>query len=120
MDIDPETKSIVCESVVCEGNSCTIEDFTVNYDKLIVTVGAQTNTYGIPGVREYCCFLKQVEDAKRVRTAIVNCFERANLGRDVIIGNRICRHMGMAFIGREVGDQGLFKSFFSVAFIIIG
>ncbi len=79
MDIDPETKSIVCESVVCEGNSCTIEDFTVNYDKLIVTVGAQTNTYGIPGVREYCCFLKQVEDAKRVRTAIVNCFERANL-----------------------------------------
>ena len=79
MDIDPETKAIVCESVVCEGNSCTIEEFSVNYDKLIVTVGAQTNTYGIPGVREYCCYLKQVEDAKRVRTAIVNCFERANL-----------------------------------------
>lgn len=44
-----------------------------------MTVGAQTNTYGIPGVREYCCFLKQIDDAQRIRTAIVNLFERANL-----------------------------------------
>ena len=51
----------------------------MNYDYIIYTVGAQTNTFGIPGVREYCCFLKQVEDARRIRTAIVNCFERANL-----------------------------------------
>lgn len=65
--------------MVCEGNSCNINDFDVQYDRLIVSVGAQTNTFGIPGVREYCCFLKQVEDARRIRTAIVNCFERANL-----------------------------------------
>ena len=39
----------------------------------------KTNTYGIPGVREYCNFLKQIEDARRIRTAIVNLFERANL-----------------------------------------
>jgi NADH dehydrogenase FAD-containing subunit len=77
--INPETKVVTCESVVCDGNSCDIEDFTVEYDRLVVTVGAQTNTFGIPGVREYCCFLKQVEDARRIRTAIVNCFERANL-----------------------------------------
>lgn len=77
--IDPETGTVSCESVVCEGTSCTIEEFNVPYDKLLVTVGAQTNTFGIPGVREHCCFLKQVEDARRIRTAIVNCFERANL-----------------------------------------
>ena len=65
--------------MVCDGNSCDIEDFTVEYDRLVVTVGAQTNTFGIPGVREHCCFLKQVEDARRIRTAIINCFERANL-----------------------------------------
>jgi len=28
---------------------------------------------------EYCNYLKQVDDARRIRTAIVNCFERANL-----------------------------------------
>ena len=77
--IDPKTNTVYCQSVICEGNSCDIEDFEVTYDKLVVTVGAQTNTFGIPGVREYCCFLKQVEDARRIRGAIVNCFERANL-----------------------------------------
>lgn len=79
MDIDIENSVVYCDSVICEGNSCEIEEFKVDYDKLIVTVGAQTNTYGIPGVREHCCFLKQVEDARRIRTAIINCFERANL-----------------------------------------
>jgi NADH dehydrogenase FAD-containing subunit len=78
-EIDPETNTIVCESVVCDGNSCDLEEFTVDYDRLIVTVGAQTNTFGIPGVREHCCYLRQIEDARRIRTAIVNCFERANL-----------------------------------------
>ena len=78
-NIDINEKIVYCESVVCEGNSCTIEDFEVEYDKLVFAVGAQTNTFGIPGVREYCCFLKQVDDARRIRTAIVNCFERANL-----------------------------------------
>jgi Pyridine nucleotide-disulphide oxidoreductase len=78
-DIDPVNRLVTCQSVVCDGNSCQVEDFQVSYDKVIVTVGAQTNTFGIPGVREYCCFLKQVEDARRIRTAIVNCFERANL-----------------------------------------
>jgi len=78
-EIDPKSKTIQCESVICEGNSCEINNFTVEYDKLLMTVGAQTNTYGIKGVREYCCYLKQIEDARRIRTAIVNLFERANL-----------------------------------------
>ncbi|CAJ1924916.1 unnamed protein product [Cylindrotheca closterium] len=77
--IDPKTKTLSCESVTCNGNSCEITDFSVEYDRLVITVGAQTNTFGIPGVREYCNFLKQIEDARRIRTAIVNCFERANL-----------------------------------------
>lgn len=79
MEIDPKTKSVTCESVVCDGNSCDIDDFSVEYDKLIITIGAQTNTFGIPGVREHCNFLKQVEDASRIRKSLVNCFERANL-----------------------------------------
>jgi len=78
-DVDPDRREVLCQSVVCDGNSCSIEDFSVSYDRLLVTIGAQTNTFGIPGVREHCCFLRQVEDARRIRTAIVNCFERANL-----------------------------------------
>lgn len=78
-EIDTEKRVVHCESVFCEGNSCEIEDFSLEYDRLIVTVGAQTNTFGIPGVRERCNFLKQIEDAQRIRASIINCFERANL-----------------------------------------
>ncbi|KAL3915218.1 MAG: hypothetical protein SGARI_008231, partial [Bacillariaceae sp.] len=78
-EVDVTNRRLTCESVICDGNSCDIEEFEVEYDRLVVTIGAQTNTFGIPGVREYCNFLKQVEDARRIRTAIVNCFERANL-----------------------------------------
>jgi NADH dehydrogenase FAD-containing subunit len=77
--IDVVSQTVVCESVICEGNSCQIESFTVPYDRLVVTVGAQTNTFGIPGVKERCNFLKSVRDARRIKDALVNCFERANL-----------------------------------------
>lgn len=47
--VDPKTCVVTCESVACVGNSCLIEEFTVPYDRLVVAVGAQTNTFGIPG-----------------------------------------------------------------------
>ena len=77
--VNSQDRSVTCESVICEGNSCTIESFDVPYDRLLITVGAQTNTYGIPGVKEHCNFLKSIPDARRIKSAIINCFERANL-----------------------------------------
>jgi NADH dehydrogenase FAD-containing subunit len=71
--------TVTCDAVVCEGNSCVIDSFDVSYDRLIVSVGCQTNTFGVPGVRERCNFLKSVTDARRIKSALVNCFERANL-----------------------------------------
>ncbi|CAM9788443.1 unnamed protein product [Ectocarpus sp. 6 AP-2014] len=77
--IDVAQKTITCENVVCEGTTCTIEDFELPYDYLVVSVGATTNTFNTPGVMEHCIFLKQVQDAQKLRKAIGNCFERANL-----------------------------------------
>jgi NADH dehydrogenase FAD-containing subunit len=77
--IDPVAKEITCENVVCAGTSCRIEDFKLAYDHLIVAVGATSNTFGIPGVKEHCIFMKQIDDADKLRRAIGNCFERANL-----------------------------------------
>lgn len=47
-DIDPANKVITCQSVICEGTVCDIEEFSLNYDHLLIAVGAATNTYGIP------------------------------------------------------------------------
>lgn len=43
------------------------KDFELPYDYLVVSVGATTNTFNTPGVREHCIFLKQVQDAQKLR-----------------------------------------------------
>jgi len=78
-EINPLTQSISCTSIVCEGNSCETESFDISYDRLLFSVGAQTTTFGTPGVEEYCNYLKQVGDAQQIKNAIVNCFESAGL-----------------------------------------
>lgn len=78
-EIDPKTNKISCISIECEGNSCETVEFDVDYDKLLFSVGAQTTTFGTPGVEEYCNYLKQVGDAQQIKNAIVNCFETAGL-----------------------------------------
>lgn len=78
-EIDPTTNTVSCIAIVCEGNSCETKEFDVNYDRLLFSVGAQTTTFGTPGVEEYCNYLKQVGDAQQIKNAIVNCFESAGL-----------------------------------------
>ncbi|KAG9308297.1 NDE1, mitochondrial external NADH dehydrogenase [Chiua virens] len=52
--------------------------FTVRYDKLVIAVGAYAQTFNVPGVKEYAHFLKDVRDARAIRTRILDCFEQAN------------------------------------------
>ncbi|EQL36701.1 NADH dehydrogenase [Blastomyces dermatitidis ATCC 26199] len=73
--IDPE-KRVVRISDVSEirGDTSTTE---VPYDMLVVGVGAENSTFGIPGVREHSCFLKEVGDAQEIRKRIMDCVETA-------------------------------------------
>ncbi|KAL9054438.1 MAG: hypothetical protein Q9162_004160 [Coniocarpon cinnabarinum] len=49
----------------------------VNFDYLVVGVGAENATFGIKGVREHSCFLKEVNDAQAIRKRIMDCCETA-------------------------------------------
>ena len=51
----------------------------VSYDKLVVSVGCYSQTFGTKGVREHAYFMKDVGDARRVRKRILECFEIAAL-----------------------------------------
>ena len=51
----------------------------VAYDKLAITVGCYSQTFGTKGVKENAFFMKDVGDARRIRTRILECFEIANL-----------------------------------------
>eukprot|EP00921_Rhytidocystis_pertsovi_P018229 GHVQ01028769.1.p1 GENE.GHVQ01028769.1~~GHVQ01028769.1.p1 ORF type:complete len:671 (+),score=84.46 GHVQ01028769.1:176-2188(+) len=71
-DIDVDHKKIVCQT---KSN----EKFTVDYDLLVVGVGAETNTFGIPGAKTYSHFLKEVENAREIHRQVLDSFERASL-----------------------------------------
>eukprot|EP00962_Isochrysis_galbana_P044964 scaffold17567_cov112-Isochrysis_galbana.AAC.1 len=75
--IDPEARVISCQTVTPDADECT--RFDVQYDVCVVAVGAAPNTFGVPGVREHCLFLKQVSDAMRFRERLSDALERASL-----------------------------------------
>lgn len=56
--IDPAQKKIYCRSND-QGNTLGgNEEFTMDYDVLIVAMGAKSNTFSTPGVEEHAHFLK--------------------------------------------------------------
>ena len=52
-------------------------ELEISYDKLIVAVGSQPNTFGIPGVREHGLFLKEAEDSAKLRARLLSNLEKA-------------------------------------------
>ena len=49
----------------------------ISYDALVVAVGSRAADAGVPGARERCFALKDCEDARRLREAVGERFERA-------------------------------------------
>ncbi|RDW76605.1 alternative NADH-dehydrogenase [Aspergillus mulundensis] len=49
----------------------------VPFDMLVMGVGAENATFGIKGVKENSCFLKEVGDAQKIRKRIMDCVETA-------------------------------------------
>ncbi|KAF3327588.1 external alternative NAD(P)H-ubiquinone oxidoreductase B2 [Carex littledalei] len=76
--VDPKNKKLYCRSNIGTNLDGTGE-FLVDYDYLVVAVGARSNTFNTPGVVEHCHFLKEVEDAQRIRRSVMDCFEQASL-----------------------------------------
>ncbi|EPS94333.1 FAD/NAD-binding domain-containing protein [Fomitopsis schrenkii] len=50
---------------------------TVNYDYLVFAVGAEVQTFNIPGVQENGCFMKELEDAEHMQRRFMDCVETA-------------------------------------------
>ncbi|MEX1138134.1 MAG: FAD-dependent oxidoreductase [Bacteroidota bacterium] len=52
--------------------------FSIPYDYLVVAVGSQSATYGVPGVREHALLLKDLGDARAIRQRVIECLEQAS------------------------------------------
>lgn len=96
-DIDPVNNKVTLKqsTTVHSGHSgkdtsstkSTVSEYTgveeittsLNYDYLVVGVGAQPSTFGIPGVAEHSTFLKEVSDSITIRKRLMDVIEAANI-----------------------------------------
>jgi NADH dehydrogenase len=61
--------------VICESGQG--REVSVEYDYLVIAVGAEVNTFNIPGVEGNATFLKHIRDARSIRQKIISNFETA-------------------------------------------
>lgn len=57
-------------------------DCRLTYDYLVIATGATSNYYNIPGAEKFTFGLKTLSDAARIRSQIIDAFERAILTKD--------------------------------------
>ncbi|KAF8465264.1 hypothetical protein BDZ91DRAFT_772238 [Kalaharituber pfeilii] len=73
--IDHERRVVVLQDLSDVKGDINIVE--VPYDYLVIGVGAENATFGIPGVKEYACFLKEITDAHKIRKKVMDCVETA-------------------------------------------
>lgn len=78
IDIDLEKKNIRCvrssqtaSDVPDVDESSPDLKFDVPYDVLVIGVGEQTATFNVPGARENAYFLKEISDARKLRSNLL-------------------------------------------------
>ena len=65
VDVDPLAKTLTCRDMSPVTNS--LPEFTLAYDRLVVSVGAPFNTYGAPGVEQHAYRVKVGAAARSMR-----------------------------------------------------
>jgi NADH dehydrogenase len=55
------------------------EEFTLDYDVIVVTAGAVTRAFPIPGVSGHAIGMKHVEEAVAIRDRLLDAFDRASV-----------------------------------------
>lgn len=92
--------------IVVDGGRFT-RNQTIRFDHLVVTLGSITDLSRVPGMTENGMPMKSVADALRIRSAVINRLEEANLVRDETIRNRLLTFtiVGGGYTGVETAGQ---------------
>ncbi len=92
--------------LVLDGGRFT-RNHTVNFEHLVLTLGAVTDLSNVPGLAEYGWPMRTVSDALRLRSAIINRLEEANLVEDPAIRARLLTFVvvGGGYTGVETAGQ---------------
>ncbi|MFN2528008.1 MAG: NAD(P)/FAD-dependent oxidoreductase [Candidatus Baltobacteraceae bacterium] len=79
----------------------------LRFDHLIIALGSQTSTFGLPGIHEHTVPLKTLADATELRRRIVGAFEAAAGASDRVVRDRFLRFVivGGGFTGVETAGE---------------
>jgi NADH dehydrogenase len=79
----------------------------IEYDEVVLALGATGSTMGVPGVEKFTVPLKTIGDAELVRNRIVGALEVATETRDLIERDRLLRFVivGGNFTGVELAGE---------------
>ena len=80
--IDPNSKELFCEYAGPRPRTDDELKKRIPYDVLVLAPGAKSNTFNIPGVEQYCHFLKEMAQARGLRNAVLDAFESASICTD--------------------------------------
>ncbi|WP_308199796.1 NAD(P)/FAD-dependent oxidoreductase [Shewanella psychromarinicola] len=72
--VDRSNRKIILASMKDKNGVEILPERYIDYDYLVLGIGAITNDFGIPGVREHCEFLDLTEQAMTMRQKILNRF----------------------------------------------
>jgi NADH dehydrogenase len=92
-------------------------DLTVGYDVIVVTAGAVTRTFPIPGVAEQAIGLKHVEEAVAIRDRLLVAFDRAAV---LPSGPERRRLLTVTFVGGGFTGVEGFGELLSLATALLG
>lgn len=74
-EVDPINKTVTfTDTSEIKG---TVSSTTIPYNYLVFAVGAEVQTFGIPGVKEKACFMKELNDAEQMQRRFMDCMETA-------------------------------------------
>lgn len=73
-DVDPEAKTVTFQDITEVSPNSQV---TIPYDYLVYAVGCENQTFGMKGVKEHACFLKELNDADKIRRKLLDCIETA-------------------------------------------
>lgn len=90
-------------------NQITTTNNTLNYDNLILSHGADINTYNIPGVKEYCYFIKNKEDIYKIKNKLNELNSDSN--NDINDNNKNGNNKNISIIGSGLTGTELVGNF---------